>query len=219
MKIKLISLALMSGVISGCGGGSSADENAAACFNETLFKVGSRYSIVTKEGNNDAERSSFSVMETTQFRGQQAIKVNDEISGFNTYYSLDSSDKSYSILGVMDGDTEWYYTPGQQNKFDLNAGESFEQTYTKITVLPEQTADVVFDSVNKFIGIETITVPAGTYKTCRFEAKNTVTLPSGLKQQVNLTAWYAVRYGIQVKYEVDGVADELIEATIDGMKI
>ena len=96
-----------------------------------------------------------------------------------------------------------------------------EQTYTMIEHDPLNPGDTVYDSVVKFVGIETITVPAGTYKTCKFEDKSTVTSSDGVTEADNTTTWYAVEHGIVVKNKVDDVDDDLVlvEASINGVKI
>ena len=227
MKIKLIALALIIGAVSGCDGSSESVkiENASVCFNDALYQVGAEYSFVMKEGSDPVDIESFEVMDVAQYKGQEAIRVYDKTNNYNEYISVDSSNKSHTLLGVIDGDPgpnlEKYYSPGLKTKFDLNAGESYEQTYTMIEHDPLNPGDTVYDSVVKFVGIETITVPAGTYKTCKFEDKSTVTSSDGVTEADNTTTWYAVEHGIVVKNKVDDVDDDLVlvEASINGVKI
>ncbi|MGR5150127.1 hypothetical protein ACQKP8_26725, partial [Photobacterium alginatilyticum] len=84
MKIKSAPVFVLILTTAGCGGGGSSDTksdarlevvNASVCFNETLFTVGTEYTLKTKEENNAVETTTYKVLDEKTFRGQPSIRV------------------------------------------------------------------------------------------------------------------------------------------------
>jgi len=229
MKNRAVPILMFVFTVSGCGGDSSdakssaglKSENASVCFNNNLYTVGSEYALITKEDSNAAEIISYKVLDEMLFKGQSAVRVQvtDASSSAYTYFSVDENNKSYSLLGFTEGDIESYYTPGKLAKFNIKSGNAYEQTLTLIHESPKINSEFVYNHKTIFKGLESITVPAGTYNTCKFESNYSVTTPDGGSENLNYTMWYAVEYGFSVKLVSDKSTTELIEAKINGAKI
>jgi hypothetical protein len=194
-------------------GTSTALENASVCFNPDLYTVDTTYS--TKYQANIVRENDFEVVEQTDFKGQPAIKVTDA-DGMQGFYSVDNVNKSVTFLGIIWNSFEYYGVPagsGDTQRFDLNKGEIYDQTYT---MRDNNNKETVIDKNITFDGFETLIVPAGTYKACKFTTTGTKTKHDGTKSNISSSEWIAVEYGITIKNDSEG---ELVAATINGLQI
>ncbi|MGR5150235.1 hypothetical protein ACQKP8_27325, partial [Photobacterium alginatilyticum] len=164
---------------------------------------------------------TYKVLDEKTFRGQPSIRVKqtDATSSSYAYVSVDGNEKSISLLGFTDENFESYYTPGLLNKLNVNSGSSYEQTTTLSYESPLIKGEFVHNRKDTFKGFETITVPAGTYKTCKFESIDSVTTPDGLTEIDNDITWFAVEHGFEVKSISGKSTTELVEATINGTRV
>jgi len=234
MNIKSVSVLALILTTTGCGSssdsGSGSDTvNASVCFNETLVTVGTEYTLKTKKDNDEVIINNYKVLDEKPFKGQPSIRIQDTLTeesmtetSYN-YYFVDSNEKSISFLGfTVDstlGSVETSLTPGSLTRFNLNSGSAYEQTTTMRveSALPDK--DYINDSKITFKGFETITVPAGTYETCKFESSNSMTMPNGSTNKSNTISWIAVEHGFEVQSVEGKSTTKLVEATINGTKV
>ncbi len=227
MNKKVLSVVLLASVLGGCNSGGDSTstnktvENASICFNENLYTPGAEYNLTFQDANKPAETINYKVLEDTVFRGQAAtrIEVTNGTSSYYSYLSIDNNEKSVSQLGNKSDDVESYYEPAMTMKFNLNKGDSYEQTTTLISEASFGNFEFVYIEYTTFKGIETITVPAGSYKTCKFEINSSFTNPDGLTEESTYSSWYTAESGIPVQAVDEESTHKLVEADINGTKI
>jgi hypothetical protein len=83
--------------------------------------------------------------------------------------------------------------PQRDARYTLDVGQSLTHTYSVTTTIntagqPQQTVNATNTYTVRYLGRETVTVPAGTFEACKFELDNGI-----------LTSWEAVGKGITVK--------------------
>lgn len=119
------------------------------------------------------------------------------------------------------------YSPSLEFRFDLSPGESHTQTVNASTranpgTAVEEVIEQTITVTRRYLGRETITVPAGTFETCRLETETRTTDASGVVTTARSTLWQGVGTGLSVRQQ-DGSAESgnlltvvLLSATIDG---
>jgi hypothetical protein len=130
--------------------------------------------------------------------------------------------------------TEISFKPGLRMRYNLAAGDSYEfanksfihnETWD-IDGIGHEVKDYEEDTNHEVIyrGIEIITVPAGTYRACRFE-KHVTKFPEG-SGSISLDPvieWYGVGSGVLIKQESSGpdgfAVTKLLSATINGVSV
>ena len=204
----------------GIGGGLTT--NASVCFNEGLYKNGTEYILTRRVGEGSNVKTNFEVMRDI-YRGGDAILIRSkkETSAdvTNTYVGIDINEKSHFVLGRITPRNRTDYKPALLSVFDLNKGESYSQTVTRFDSDSDSDSDSVYDRTITFKGFETVTVPAGEFKACKFESDIFVTKNNGLRERIRLETWYAVEYGVQLKEIENGVITTLINAFINGVEM
>ncbi len=96
-----------------------------------------------------------------------------------------------------------YSPPWVDRRFTLNAGQTLTQTYTGTTTatvggfpgVPGTSTTTTTTTTQhvRFVGLESVTVPAGTFNACKFEDTDPAT-PANMT-----TTWPAVNHGSMVK--------------------
>lgn len=150
------------------------------------------------------------------------------------YYQLDNVARTSTSFGV-DTDTtapiaiqtRIRFIPDETGFFDLNVGESYTETNTVETTIvtpapapigPVTTVTSTAKTlVRTFLGLESVTVPAGTFTACKFEDVQTSTT-MGLTSTLTTTIWN-FNNGINIRTESDGDITELLSASINGVPI
>jgi hypothetical protein len=134
------------------------------------------------------------------------------------YVKLDGLDivtyGHYSDFPVP-GTGKTVYTPPMRDKrYSLAVGESATQTFTVTTTsnLPGfETSSTTLTSTTKYLGRETITVPAGAFETCKFE-------DDGAELD-----WRGVGNGLLIRNEIPGPLGvtryELRSGTVNGQPV
>ncbi|MCK5770684.1 MAG: hypothetical protein KAH28_09995 [Algiphilus sp.] len=199
---------------------------ASACFNPVLWQDGTEYTESDRETEGGAFvgefTSDFTVFTDSSFQGRPATRVFVQDSGTgladaNEYFQIDFEVPSINAIadenlqGMNDG---FVSDPGELLRFDLAPGESYSYTST-YTELGAEVGDDGTATVT-YVGRETITVPAGTFETCRFD----LTTPDGYRE----TEWFGVGNGIEIAGENEGPGEpvtrtELLFAEINGEPI
>lgn len=224
-------------------GGGSGSGNAASCYNADLMTQGSR--VVLNYKTTDGETSAVvntsadtEVKGSTTFNSKSATESISQTqatgdapstSTTKSYFKIDAGAKRFSYYGsIVDtsapvsSSSTLTITPERIERFDLNAGESYTQIYSissAIQVMGFPVSTITeFESLVTFKGVESITVPAGTFNACRFETSATsVTL--GTTTTTVSTNWITVDSGVSVRTESAGDITELISGTINGNAI
>ncbi|MEN0037320.1 MAG: hypothetical protein AAGC78_09635 [Cellvibrio sp.] len=224
-------------------GGGSGTGNAASCFNPDVVKQGTHIVLnyKTTDGGSTAMvnfSSDIEVKGSATFNGKSAVEsasttqaTGDAPSTSTTksYLKVDNNTKRFSYYGSIVETTapiasssELTITPERIERFDLAAGESYTQSYsigTKTVVMGfPVTVTSEHESTVTFKGTESVTVPAGTFNTCRFET-STKTTASGATSTGVSTTWITVNTGVSVRTEADGDVTELVSGTINGNAI
>ena len=115
------------------------------------------------------------------------------------YFQRSAPEQSL-LIGIdfeQDGaPTVSYFDPGVLFSFDLEVGESVTSAYTSGELFNGQRLeDGDSDETLTFIGIENVTVPAGTFEACRF----TQTVPAGGGGNSDATLWIERKSGLVLK--------------------
>jgi hypothetical protein len=224
-------------------GGGSGSGNASACYNADLTAQGSRVVLnyKTTDGQTGAVLNSSSDTEikgSATFNGKSAIEsVSTTVatgdvpstSVTKSYLKVDNSAKRFNYYGsVVETSAPIASTstltinPERIERFDLAAGESYTQTYSLSSTVQVMGFPVTVtgehENLITFKGIESVTVPAGTFDACRFENTHKTTT-SGTTTTVTYINWISVNSGASVKTEADGDITVLVSGTINGNAI
>lgn len=182
---------------SGSGSGSSKD-----CYNKNLIKQGVTYSTemsstVTTLGTTTNYVVNYKPNGSVNFKGTNAQELLTDTTilsgpGAGTTAKIKSYINVYDDESLVYGNTVVMTLPGfgdysvistmtppKRTPFSMAANESYSQTYTikqeavgspfPMTI-PDQT---MIDKLT-FLGIESVTVPAGTFSSCKFKYETTV---------------------------------------------
>lgn len=224
-------------------GNGSGNGNSSSCFNPNTVAQGTK--ILLNYKTTDAETNtitniatSIDVKGSTTFNGKsvtesvsqtQSTGPASSTSTTKSYYTVDTSAKSFTYYGsIVDvsapvvTSSTLTINPGMTEKFSLNAGESYTQVYSITTAMqvmgfPVNTV-TDFDNKVTFKGIETVTVPAGTFKACRMETSSKTTVLGTSATGIS-TSWISVDTGISVRTEASGDVSELVSGSINGTAI
>ncbi len=173
---------------------SDSGTSAKACFNSTLYAQGTQYQTISQEtiafdGEAFSERKSdtYTVGGMTTFDGRTAIEVTDfqengegdAAYSFTSmdYFQVDTTNSRFSYLGYVEEDGGFtyreYLRPAFVLRFDLNPGDSYTQSFTVFG--EDSSPDGTVNSYSyeetltiSYVGRENVTVPAGTFETCKF---------------------------------------------------
>ena len=180
----------------GGGGGTGGSGPASACLNPAAYTSPSNVHLdygvsgaftgssvsdtvsalnVIFEGQTATE---FRSTQTTSYTGQPTI-----LSSSSSYAKLENLDvvtygSTSDITTPLTGTVKSVFSPPSRDKrYSLGVGESATQTYnitstSTFTGLPTITQTTLQTETVKYLGHETVTVPAGTFDTCKFEQGN-----------------------------------------------
>jgi len=143
----------------------------------------------------------------------------DVASGVTTEYGGTSlSTLSLPPLTITTDSTNVYTPPFVDRTYALRVGESVTQTATEsittVTVTngvagtPTTRTDTT-TSTTQLVALETLTVPAGTFNTCRY-------LITQQGEPTGVTLWLLQNLGLQVKFEAAGVSSSAVSITVNG---
>lgn len=113
--------------------------------------------------------------------------------------------------------------PGRVARYDLEAGQSFQQSYTttvenNVPGFGTVTTTTETDETSTYVGRETVTVRAGTFETCRFDDTVTQTT-QGQSSTSQSSNWFDTGSGLLVRQVSGDTTSELVEGTINGTPI
>jgi len=224
-------------------GNGSGNGSAASCFNADLASQGTK--VITTYKTTDAETSSVLTFTSTvevkgsaTFNGKTATESISQTettgaapssSSTKSYYNVDAAAKRSTYYGtIVDATAPMALTttvkinPERIERYDLAANESYSQSYTiesssVVMGFPVSTT-TQFSSTTTFKGIETISVPAGTFEACRMETTDTTTT-LGTSATSTSTNWISTGKGVLLRTEASGDITELLSGTINGVAI
>lgn len=227
MKLKLLSVLMLSALLSACGsdGGSSGTSSSSAansgsssgsggggtdtgsstaaggdsgdCFtNAALYTTGNNYQIDVQNLDSSGAMvtttsNRYTVNGSTTFKGNTATELQVDTSitagvgaGSTTqvknYTRLDSSEavtfgqiSLVSAVGVSVS-TTIHYAPALRKPYTLALNTPRSYTYTVKFEGPAATPDKTQTLKETFLGTETISVPAGSFKACKMSSETTM---------------------------------------------
>ena len=240
----------------GPGPGANDGVSATACFPTPLLTSGNvladEQRTTTAQGVFETE-STVTVAGPATFDGKSVVRVfgsrdvedSGVIASFEFFFSQGDGavvlthgqrTEASSGPGQPASTTEQRYNPPLVERYDLSPGQGFEQSYELLS--QTTVAGTVFDSIQSvqlsttYIGRESVTVPAGTFSTCRYEQTQTVTPPPIVigdqvftppPQISEITIWYAVNSGFPVRRvdvsDVGTETSELLSFSINGVPV
>lgn len=236
-RCTLISTSML--LLSACGQ-SVPPNNATSCFNPELYQAGNQYlTVIMEDGKPKAPTLVKLTKDDTQPypAGKESRLMHVAMGSISTVltnrvFSIDAANYRYALLSEdyqidtfttkMRADKHTasiidfnFDTPNQSHSRDV----SYDIEYINADdATANQTTTQHSKVTTTFVGIESITTPAGEFDTCRMQT--TLTDAEG-KHGQETTTWYAQRLGIPVK--ITSTIDErapmetvLIQATING---
>ena len=150
-----------------------------------------------------------------------------------TYTGLADNNTTLLVYGVVpDATTESGVTvqatisqdPPKEDRFNLTAGQSYSHSYVQTTEtkssfggtqLPTQTITTNVVDNRTYVGRESITVPAGTFETCKF----TQTTSFDGNNSGTSTTWISVDHGFFVKSIAGDTENVIVSLSINGNKV
>ena len=170
----------------------------------------------TFNGNSASESTS-----TVQARSTSGNANSDSTT--RSYIDLVSGASQFKLFGTSTQatasgfsiSTTVTFEPFRLQRFDLSAGESYTQTYTIKTQsnfgsAPDQTVT----SRVTFVGVERISVPAGSFEACRFLTEDTIG-----SNTASSTTWIATGSGTSIKTVSGNTESVLVSGSTNGMAL
>jgi hypothetical protein len=223
-------------VFTSSSGGSYGTAPLSSCFNPALFRQGTRF---VSEYRRPGPSGGFFVAEFDQvidgtgiFQGTPATRMKLEqrsggelLASSLTWFSINTGARQLRYYGSEAETAQPPLTsatvtlsPFKLNRWDLSAGQSFQQDY--VSILEDSsgfTSSQTLEVKTTYLGTETITVPAGTYTACKVLEESVETGGSGTPERSSETQWYAVGNGILLRAESDDSFQEFVRGSIDGV--
>ncbi len=168
--------------------------SASECFNEAQIKAGTTYLLnyVSSGALTGTSSTSGTVGSATTFNGQAnvlpvtqtvttqytaptAVSVNLQMTSYQRIEGFDVL--SYGSVGTLSApvvgtvETRIVFNPAARDKrYTLSAGSTYTLTQSGTTTVtpPGTSSSTTTSTLVTYVGQETITVPAGTYTTCKF---------------------------------------------------
>lgn len=225
----LLGAALLS--LMGCGSGTATLPSAKAmrAYFPSLT-VGNRWTWrVTESGTTRQETETITGTETiggaTAYRLDQLsatnIKQGTDLLGLSDKRLLQYGFDSYTDAGVLDESIR-YPTPWGID-LDIASGAESNQTFTLNSSLGELPVVSTFQIRLRHLGMERVTVPAGTFDAAKLEIRTTLTVAlggmPGTPEVTTYTEWRAEGIGPVKSTSSDGVTEELTSAQVNGSTV
>ena len=227
----------------GASGEGSGSGNASSCWNPDLVAPGTTivasYSSTDGQGGNlDFSYDQF-IEDGATFNGQSARRGTSNVTSTGdepstsvtrTFFQIPVDQQirnlgaETEVLSPASATITLTTTPFDLQRFDLSAGQSFSQSFdAEVTTSAggqSVTITTSFDETITFDGIESVTVPAGTFDACRFtSAVTAVTNIPGGNSTSTSREWFQVGTGMLLKSEDEESSAELESASINGVDI
>ena len=130
---------------------------------------------------------------------------------------FDFGNDSTDSLG---GSTLVTYDPFLLFRYDLEPGESYSQTVTVEATTAQGGIEFPatlseLELTVTYVGVQQITVPAGTFNACRFE-HSSITRSAGIEFESSQTLWLAENAGVLLRDRYEGGETVLVEGILNG---
>lgn len=225
----LLGVALLSQM--GCGG--STTTLPAAKIMRAYFPsltVGNRWTWrVTESGTTRQETEAISATEAiagaTAYRVDQlsaaSTKLGTTLLGLSDKQLLQYGFDSYTDAGVLEESIR-YPSPWAID-LDISSGAESNQTFTLNSSFEEIPVVSTFQIRARHLGMERVTVPAGTFDCAKLEIRTTLTVSmggiSGTPEVMTYTEWRAEGVGPVKSTSSDGATQELTSAQVNGSTV
>lgn len=233
MNTRLFSVTTATAILCGCG--PSIPENSALqCFNADLYQSGNQYTLANYQDGRLTSTSQV-VIDRVEYQQQPAVMVNLRSNSLahpnqftpkaSLYLQVDAEHTQYLYLATEinnAGDfglVDRQFTPAAPLSFNLlNAGDELQHHYQaqekSRAYGVEFNKQVNYLRTTRFVGMETISTPAGEFNTCHLQYTKVV--PNDPERQpIVENAWFAQKLGVPVKLaSQNGYTQLLLRATI-----
>ncbi len=227
-----------SGGDSSGGDSSGGTSQATACFNPSLHTIGTKVDQVftstdSSSGVTIQTTSNSEFIKNTTYNGNDAVEAKaivtadasddtfDSQSTTFTYSKLGNNNNSMFVYGTVTEASSFGFTfttsttidPYREDRYNLNVGDSYTQTYTVNTESSAPGATIPpsqITSKTTYLGRENVTVPAGTFNACKFKIES---------QDSSTMTWTAPGNGISLKTVSGNTETVLNSASINGTPI
>lgn len=176
--------------------------------------------------NNGKQVFNFTMPGSTDFEGKQVFQLHQTITGtsmdeempVNTFYfQFDNSNYEIRqpalLMAIGEQQSVVYSKPAQEQKFNLQPGQSHEQTFT-ISDTNSDVKETKMKVKRSFVGMEQQSVAAGTFDTCHFKIEVDATQADGSSDKYEGHQWIAKDLGVIVKQQHEDQVMQLAEANI-----
>jgi hypothetical protein len=173
------------------------------------------------EGNQTTEVKALVITTSPVSTTTESFNYVGVDGGFSVSYGGTST---MDLAGVGTTDVKTVFVPPQRFAYNLAAGESYSQVYearttstTTVFGVPntQQTTVNVAQRIT-FNGIESVTVPAGTFQACKFTIEEGA---SAGAYDSSSTNWLAVGSGVPVKNQSENGVLELLRGQVNGTAV
>ena len=186
-----------------------------------------------KKKFNGKQATEVKTTTTSKLRGKPATKVK-----FKSYVSYNVAKKIAYYHGSTVNTPKPFksvskttISPLAQDRFKLRKNQSYTQRTkgkTKTTIVystpqgdvkDSSTSTYISKHTKKFLGITTLTVPAGKFEVCKYKLTDeTKTKGAGTSKSTSLS-WVSTKYGIEVQSKAKKFLSKLKSAKINGKAI
>lgn len=135
--------------------------------------------------------------------------------------------QSSTQFGTVTTRSEFVYEPPLLSRYDLEVGQSYSNDTTQTTettvnfagTSETNTSTQSFQSTTTYIGRALISVPAGSFDTCRMDTESSSTDANGQSTTGSSTNYFAVGTGVLVRNESGDSVTELQGGSINGQAL
>ncbi len=172
---------------------------ASTVGNVTTFEGSSAREVTaTTTGSNSIAGISTAI--DTEVKAYQTAAANGEVTQYGSIARATTPIAGFSLTNTI----KTVYTPAWVDRmFTMTAGQTLVQTYAGTTTTTTggiagvpgttTTSNLSASQTTRYLGRESVTVPAGTFNACKFEQFDTAS-PSNVT-----TSWLAPGNGVMVK--------------------
>jgi hypothetical protein len=205
--------ALIVALLASCGGSSGSNAGSSTTHSFVTPKMSSQqiYADTTLDNsNNTINQTTRNTITAVNADGSYVYTHDDPNNNSLTVNGTTYSTQTRSITDNNSGqELSYSYTPangapvactvaphGAGPNFPLTVGQNWTLNYA---ITCGTTAPVSYTQTGTVVGVESVTVPAGTFSAIKLQSTLTWTTPNGTTRTETITAWRDVNTEIQVK--------------------
>ncbi len=172
------------------GDGNIVNRPLKSCIDRSMYEDGYRSDITLQLYDSGVEEGTKRTVSTVSgpvnYQGRSVMQLHervtqsgplDSVQELTSYNLVDIPALRVRTIGLdqrsispVEQEAEATLSPAFLQRFDLKVGDSYTTSYTLQLTFPDNSApDIVQNISTEFIyeGVETITIPAGTFQACR----------------------------------------------------